>query len=131
MTSFLPPNSTDLERKIAEVGKDTFDLPSIRIIKDIDNVPSQFLPTQLAELVVLAGVGVGGRRCSLVMRLGCRGHCRACGQSRYGGADQSHSNPHSHSHFHQLRSEIGATLGRMSGFLPMFVRVCICTGGNP
>ena len=44
MTSLLPPNSTDLERKLAEVGKDAFDLPSIRIIKDIDQVPSQFLP---------------------------------------------------------------------------------------
>ena len=36
MTSLLPPNSTDLERKFAEAGKDAFDLPSIRIIKDID-----------------------------------------------------------------------------------------------
>ena len=44
MTSLLPPNSTDLERKLAEAGKDAFDLPSIRIIKDIDHVPSQFLP---------------------------------------------------------------------------------------
>ena len=44
MTSLLPPNSTDLERKLAEIGKDAFDLPSIRIIKDIDQVPSQFLP---------------------------------------------------------------------------------------
>ena len=44
MTSLLPPNSTDLERKLAEVGADAFDLPSIRIIKDIDHVPSQFLP---------------------------------------------------------------------------------------
>ena len=44
MTSLLPPNSTDLERKLAEAGKDAFDLPSIRIIKDIDQVPSQFLP---------------------------------------------------------------------------------------
>ena len=44
MTSLLPPNSTELERKLAEVGKDAFDLPSIRIIKDIDHVPSQFLP---------------------------------------------------------------------------------------
>lgn len=44
MTSLLPPNSTDLERKLAEVGKNAFDLPSIRIIKDIDHVPSQFLP---------------------------------------------------------------------------------------
>ena len=44
MTSLLPPNSTDLERKLAEAGKDAFDLPSIHIIKDIDQVPSQFLP---------------------------------------------------------------------------------------
>lgn len=44
MKTLLPPNSTDLERKLAEVGKDAFDLPSIRIIKDIDHVPSQFLP---------------------------------------------------------------------------------------
>ena len=44
MTSLLPPNSTDLERKFAEAGKDAFDSPSIRIIKDIDHVPSQFLP---------------------------------------------------------------------------------------
>lgn len=44
MTSLLPPNSTDLERRLAEVGKGAFDLPSIRIIKDIDHVPSQFLP---------------------------------------------------------------------------------------
>jgi phage tail P2-like protein len=44
LTSLLPPNSTDLERKLAEAGKDAFDLPSIRIIKDIDQVPSQFLP---------------------------------------------------------------------------------------
>ena len=44
MTSLLPPNSTDLERKLAEAGKDAFDLPSIRIIKDIDQVPAQFLP---------------------------------------------------------------------------------------
>jgi len=44
LTSLLPPNSTDLERKFAEAGKDAFDLPSIRIIKDIDQVPAQFLP---------------------------------------------------------------------------------------
>ena len=42
--SLLPPNSTELERKIAKVGKDAFDLPSIRVIKDIDKVPDQFLP---------------------------------------------------------------------------------------
>lgn len=44
MKTLLPPNATDLERKLTEVGKDAFNLPSIRIIKDIDNVPSQFLP---------------------------------------------------------------------------------------
>lgn len=44
MKTLLPPNSTDLERKLAEIGKDAFDLPSIHIIKDIDHVPSQFLP---------------------------------------------------------------------------------------
>lgn len=44
MKTLLPPNSTDLERKLAEVGIDAFELPSIRIIKDIDYVPSQFLP---------------------------------------------------------------------------------------
>ena len=35
MKTLLPPNSTDLERKLAEAGKDAFDLPSIRIIKDM------------------------------------------------------------------------------------------------
>lgn len=44
MKTLLPPNATDLERKLTEVGKDAFNLPSIRIIKDIDNVPLQFLP---------------------------------------------------------------------------------------
>lgn len=44
MSSLLPPNSTDLERKITQVGKQVFNLPSIRIIKDIDHVPSQYLP---------------------------------------------------------------------------------------
>ena len=44
MKTLLPPNATDLERKLTEVGKDAFNLPSIRIIKDIDQVPSQFLP---------------------------------------------------------------------------------------
>jgi len=42
--TLLPPNSSLLERNLAEVGKDIFDLPSIRAIKDIDHVPSQFLP---------------------------------------------------------------------------------------
>lgn len=44
MKTLLPPNSTWLERNIAEVNKDAFDLPSIRVIKDLDNVPTQFLP---------------------------------------------------------------------------------------
>lgn len=44
MKTLLPPNSTKLEKKMAEVGNDAFALPSIRIIKDIDHVPSQFLP---------------------------------------------------------------------------------------
>ena len=44
MKSLLPPNSTELERAIAEVNKTAFDLASIRVIKDIDNVPAQFLP---------------------------------------------------------------------------------------
>ena len=44
MKTLLPPNSTDLERKLAEVGEEAFDLPSVRVIKDIDHVPSQFLP---------------------------------------------------------------------------------------
>lgn len=44
MKSLLPPNATNLERKIAEVGKDAFKLPSIQVIKDIDHVPPHFLP---------------------------------------------------------------------------------------
>lgn len=44
MKSLLPPNSTELERNLTEVGKAAFDLPSIRIIKNIDAIPSQFLP---------------------------------------------------------------------------------------
>lgn len=44
MKSLLPPNSTELERNIAESGKDIFDLPSIRVIKDIDKIPAQLLP---------------------------------------------------------------------------------------
>ena len=44
MKSLLPPNSTQLERNLTEVGKDAFELPSIRVIKDIDQVPAQFLP---------------------------------------------------------------------------------------
>lgn len=44
MKSLLPPNSTQLERNLTEVGKQAFDLTSIRVIKDIDQVPPQFLP---------------------------------------------------------------------------------------
>ncbi|WP_336022793.1 phage tail protein I [Acinetobacter lwoffii] len=44
MKSLLPPNSTQLERNVAEVGKDAFDLPTIRSMKNIDEVPAQFLP---------------------------------------------------------------------------------------
>jgi len=42
--SLLPPNSTQLERNLTEVGKDAFELPSIRVTKDINQVPAQFLP---------------------------------------------------------------------------------------
>ncbi len=44
MKSLLPPNSTTLERNLTEIGQDAFDLSSIRIIKDINLVPQQFLP---------------------------------------------------------------------------------------
>ena len=44
MNSLLPPNASKLERKIAQVGKSAFDLPTIRVIRDIDAIPSQFLP---------------------------------------------------------------------------------------
>lgn len=44
MKSLLPPNSTQLERNLTEVCNDAFELSSIRIIKDIDLVPQQFLP---------------------------------------------------------------------------------------
>ncbi len=44
MTSLLPPNASELERKITQVGKGAFDLQSIRVIKDIDAIPPQFLP---------------------------------------------------------------------------------------
>lgn len=44
MNSLLPPNASELERKITQVGKGAFELQSIRVIKDIDDVPSQFLP---------------------------------------------------------------------------------------
>ena len=44
MNSLLPPNASELERKITQVGKRAFDLASIRVVKDIAAVPSQFLP---------------------------------------------------------------------------------------
>ena len=44
MNSLLPPNASELERNITQIGKAAFDLPSIRVTKDIDDVPSQFLP---------------------------------------------------------------------------------------
>lgn len=44
MKTLLPPNSTVLERNLAEVCEDAFELPSIRTIKNIDEVPAQFLP---------------------------------------------------------------------------------------
>lgn len=44
MKTLLAPNSTLLERNLTEVSKDAFELPSIRIIKNIDEVPAQFLP---------------------------------------------------------------------------------------
>ena len=44
MKGLLPPNSTQLERNLAEVNKSAFNIQSIRIIKDIDQVPPQFLP---------------------------------------------------------------------------------------
>lgn len=44
MKSLLPPNSTQLERNLTEVCNDAFELSSIRIVKDMDQVPAQFLP---------------------------------------------------------------------------------------
>lgn len=44
MNNLLPPNSTDLERKIAQAGQYAFNLPTIKIIKNIDQVPAQYLP---------------------------------------------------------------------------------------
>lgn len=44
MNSLLPPNASELERKMAQVGKAAFDLPTIRVSRDIDAIPSQFLP---------------------------------------------------------------------------------------
>lgn len=44
MKTLLPPNSTALERNLAEVCHDAFDLSSIRVMKNIDEVPAHFLP---------------------------------------------------------------------------------------
>ncbi len=44
MKNLLPPNATKLEKNLTEIGKETFDLPSIRVVKNIDEVPAQFLP---------------------------------------------------------------------------------------
>ena len=44
MKTLLPPNSTLLEQNLAEVCKDAFKQSSIRVIKNIDEVPAQFLP---------------------------------------------------------------------------------------
>lgn len=44
MKSLLPPNHTDLEKNIASAGEDAFDIASIKVIKNIDEVPMQFLP---------------------------------------------------------------------------------------
>ncbi|EMI9071349.1 phage tail protein I [Acinetobacter baumannii] len=43
MKSLLPPNATDLEKKLAEIGSDAFNLPSIKLAKDVDHAPSDFL----------------------------------------------------------------------------------------
>lgn len=43
MKALMPPNSTVLEKNLAEVGQDAFDLASIKVIRDIPNVPAQFL----------------------------------------------------------------------------------------
>lgn len=44
MKSLLPPNSTALEKRVSDTCKPALELPSINIVKDIDRVPSQFLP---------------------------------------------------------------------------------------
>ena len=43
MKSLLPPNHTALEKNIASAGEDAFDIASIKVIKNIDEVPMQFL----------------------------------------------------------------------------------------
>lgn len=45
MKNLLPPNSTELEKKIAEVLSDNTNLPiNISSLVTLENVPSQFLP---------------------------------------------------------------------------------------
>lgn len=44
MKTLLPPNSTKLEKNLTEAGQEVFDQPSIRVIKNIDQVPAQYLP---------------------------------------------------------------------------------------
>ena len=43
MNTLLPPNSTSLEKKIAESGQAAFKLESIKVIRDVATVPAQFL----------------------------------------------------------------------------------------
>mgnify|MGYP001585202311 FL=1 len=43
MKTLLPPNSTKLEKNVTRICKDAFDFQSIRIIKEIDQVPAPFL----------------------------------------------------------------------------------------
>lgn len=43
MNALMPPNSTRVEKNLAEIGQDAFDLPSIKILRDVPAVPSQFL----------------------------------------------------------------------------------------
>lgn len=44
MKSLLPPNATTLEKNLTKIDKDAFDFPSIRSVKNLDHVPSEFLP---------------------------------------------------------------------------------------
>ncbi|MCE6855322.1 phage tail protein I [Acinetobacter baumannii] len=43
MKSLLPPNATELEKKLAETGAEAFKKPSIRLAKDVDQTPAEFL----------------------------------------------------------------------------------------
>ncbi len=40
----LPPNSTKLEKNLANTNAAAFDLPSMRLVQDFDQVPEDFLP---------------------------------------------------------------------------------------